>query len=176
MYRVRGFGDASGVTTTPAQGAPLATVSQYALPSCGFGQKTVGNGPFTCQFDLATAAAQAWQAPGVILERLRHAGIMNLSANAYSAIGWGIITAARMVHVWARWMRHGGTDGDAMWSLCATGSSGGSDGRACSVDARHCHGYRSGRHRRQEKGEREIACTGWRQTTTCKRAGIELPG
>ena len=82
MYRSRGFGD-----------APLATVSQYALPSCGFGQKTVGNGPFTCQFDLATAAAEAWQAPGLMLGTFAPSGVMNLSANAYSAIAWGAILA-----------------------------------------------------------------------------------
>ena len=101
MYRVRGFGDASGVTTTPAQGAPLATVSQYALPSCGFGQKVVGTGPFTCQFDLATAAGEAWLIPGQYVSMFAPAG---MSGNAYSAIGWGIIAAVG----WFMFGRSGG--------------------------------------------------------------------
>ena len=90
MYHTRGFGDASGMTTTPAQGLPLVTVSQYALPSCGFGQKTVGSGPFTCQFDMGTALAQAWQFPGAYVSLFAPAG---MSANTYSAIGWAAIVA-----------------------------------------------------------------------------------
>jgi hypothetical protein len=90
MYRSRGFGD---VVDPSGVGAPPAAVSPYGLPNCGWGQKTVGNGPFTCQFDLATAASQAWQIPGVYLSVLAPSGVMNLSANAYSAIGWGIIAA-----------------------------------------------------------------------------------
>lgn len=93
MYRLRGLGQ---VTTTPSQAVPLATVSQFAIVQCGFGQKQVDHGPNapnTCAFDLGTAAAQAWQAPGMMLATFAPSGVMNLSANAYSAIAWAGILA-----------------------------------------------------------------------------------
>jgi hypothetical protein len=77
------------VTTTPPQGLPLATVNQYEAPPCGFGQKMVGTGPFTCAFDLATAFQQAWMAPGVYLSMVP--GIGSLPPNALSALAWGAV-------------------------------------------------------------------------------------
>jgi len=85
MYRV-GFGD---VTTTPSQGLPLATVNQYEAPPCGFGQKMIGTGPFTCAFDPATAFQQAWMVPGVYLSLVP--GIGTLPQNALSALAWGTV-------------------------------------------------------------------------------------
>jgi hypothetical protein len=95
MYGLRGggFGDA-GATTIPAQGIPLATVSPYAARECGFGQKMVGTGPFTCEFDMGTLLTQAWQIPGVYLTMIAPPHGSSYNPNAYSAIGWGIIAAA----------------------------------------------------------------------------------
>ena len=101
MYRI-GFGDASGMTTTPAQGIPLATVSQYAIVECGFGQKQVDHGPNapnTCAFDMATAVQQAWTAPAVILGTVPTLG--NLPQNALSALAWGTVA-------WFFFLRGGG--------------------------------------------------------------------
>jgi hypothetical protein len=93
MYRSRGFGD---VVDPSGVGAPPATVSQYALPNCGWGQKTVGNGPFTCQFDIATAVSQAWAIPGTYLSVLAPSGLIpsGTSPNAIYALGWGVVLAA----------------------------------------------------------------------------------
>jgi hypothetical protein len=89
-----GFGD---VTTVPLQGsAPPATVSPYAIVECGWGQKSVNNGPNapnSCAFDPATAASQLWQVPGVYVA-LAAPQSLGLTPNGASAIGWGIIIAA----------------------------------------------------------------------------------
>ena len=94
-YGLRGFGDAAGTTTTPSQGAPPATVSQYAIVPCGWGQKQVDHGPNapnTCAYDLQTALQQAWTIPGVYASMVP--GTAGMSANALSAIGWGVVLAA----------------------------------------------------------------------------------
>lgn len=88
----RGFGDASDMTTTPSQGLPLATVSQFAIVQCGWGQKQVDHGPNapnTCAFDPATALQQAWMIPGAYLGMVP--GIGTLPPNALSALAWGTV-------------------------------------------------------------------------------------
>ena len=102
MYRM-GLGDANGMTTTPiVQYAPAANVSPYAAPKCGFGQKIVGNGPFTCAFDPATALQQAWMVPAVYLSLIPGTG--NVPPNALSALAWGTVA-------WFFFFRGGGKRG-----------------------------------------------------------------
>jgi hypothetical protein len=75
-------------TLTPMQGAaPPATVSQYAAPTCGWGQKMVGSGPFTCQFDIGLALGEAWQVPGMYLGMIP--GLSAVSGNVLSALFYG---------------------------------------------------------------------------------------
>lgn len=91
MYRRMGMGDAAADAAAAAASrptGPLPTVSPYALVECGWNQKMVGSGPYTCQFDVATTLQNAWLLPGTYMAALIP-GAGSLGVNTLSAIAWG---------------------------------------------------------------------------------------
>lgn len=98
-----GLGDSAMTAAAPS--APPASISPYAAPACGWGQKLVGNGPFTCQFDISTALAEAWEAPGIYVGMLlaktvpSAANSINpsfVSAVFYGGLAWLIYSTTKV--------------------------------------------------------------------------------